>query len=879
MALSTGFRLGAYEILAKLGEGGMGEVYRARDTRLKRDVAIKVLPDAFARDPDRLSRFEREAELLATLNHPNVAAIYGFEEAASVNGIVLELVEGPTLADRIAGHPMAVDEALAIARQVADALEAAHGKGVVHRDLKPANIKMTPGGQVKVLDFGLAKAMESAASPDASASLSPTMVSPATQAGIILGTAAYMSPEQARGKAVDQRADIWAFGCVLFEMLTGRSPFEPGETVSDAIAAILTREPDWNALPADTPPSVRRLLRRCTQKDVNRRLSHIADARLELDDATFIEAVPVVGSKPAGRGWRVVVPWAIAALVAVVSGVLVWSAREDRQEPLPPALLELALPPNLELYTAARTIAMSPDGRRLAFIGVLSGGRQIYVRPLDQFESSPLRGTDGVSTLFFSSDGTSIGFVTSAGVLKTISLADGVIATLAEGVSFQTGAAWSEDDTIIFPRGSTLWSMPRAGGQPRQLATLDAGRGETEHAWPIVLPGGRTLLFAAGSSERRWIDALDLSTGRRRSVMESGTLPLYVSSGHLAYFRDGKMFAAPFDAAAAEVRGPSVLLLDNIPELAAGIPLVDVSRWSGTVMYSATTAFSSLVWVSRTGEEQVLNGDRRSYANPRTSPDGQGIIVQAGDLWLQDLTRSTFSRLTTGTIMANGFPIWLPDGRVMYRSATGIRIQDTGGAGAATHLLPGTTDLDYPAAVAPDGDTLILHRSTDDASFNILSVSLRNPSTMKALLETRAYESGARLSPDGRWMTYVSNETGRNEVYLTPFPGVGERHQVSTAGGTQALWNPNGKEIFYRIDDKMMAVDVTTSPTPRLSPPRLLFEARYAYGAGITIPNFDISRDGQRFIMVKPESGAGRLNVMLNWFADRGQTDASRPRP
>jgi Tol biopolymer transport system component len=876
MGLSTGSRLGAYEILAKLGEGGMGEVYRARDTRLKRDVAIKVLPEGFVSDPDRRARFEREAELLATLNHPNIAAIYGFEEAALVNGIVLELVEGPTLADRIAGRGIPVDEAISIARQVADALEAAHGKGVVHRDLKPANIKMTAGGQVKVLDFGLAKAMESAAASAASASISPTMVSPATQAGIILGTAAYMSPEQARGKAVDQRADIWAFGCVLFEMLSGRPPFEPGETVSDAIAAILTREPDWSLLPPGTPPSIRRLLRRCMQRDVGRRLTHIADARLELDDAAADEAVPIGDAGRVGSRWRAVVPWAIATVAVVGAALLVWSAPGERQEPSAMVRLELTLPPNLELYTAARTIAISPDGSRLAFIGVLSGARQIYVRPLDQFESTPLNGTDGVSTLFFSADGASIGFVTSAGVLKTVSLADGVIATLADGVSFQGGGAWSEDDSIIVPRGSTLWRITHSGGRPTQLATLDAGRGETGHAWPTVLPGGRTLLFAGGSNERRGIDSLDLSTGTRAPVIESGTLPLYVSNGYLAYFRDGRMFGSPFDADGMQVTGPSVPLLDSIPELAAGIPLVDISR-SGTVVYSATTAFSSLVWVSRTGEEHVLNGERRGYANPRTSPDGERIMVQAGDLWLQDLSRSTFSRLTTGTILNNGFPIWLPDGRVMYRSATGLRIQDTSGAGAASELVPRTTELDYPAVVAPDGDTLIVMRSTEDASFNILSTSFRDPSTtMKPLLQTRAYESGARLSPDARWMTYVSNETGRYEVYVTPFPGPGERQQVSTAGGTQALWNPNGKEIFYRIDDKMMVVDVTTSPTMKLSSPRQLFEARYAYGAGITIPNFDISRDGQRFIMVKPEPGAGRMNVVLNWFANRGASTAKR---
>ena len=867
MALSSGFRLGAYEILAKLGEGGMGEVYRARDTRLKRDVAIKVLPDGFARDPDRLSRFEREAELLATLNHPNVAAIYGFEEAALVNGIVLELVEGPTLADRIAGRAVPVDEALAIARQVADALEAAHGKGVVHRDLKPANIKLTPGGQVKVLDFGLAKAMESAASPAASASISPTMVSPATQAGIILGTAAYMSPEQARGKTVDQRADIWAFGCVLFEMLTGRSPFGVGETVSDSIAAILTREPDWNALPDGTPPSVRRLLRRCMQKDVHRRLFHIADARLELDDVAGDEPVAAVGSTRVSARWRPLVPWAVGVVAVSVVGLLLWFSRGIERTPPPLARLELTLPPNIELYTSARTIALSPDGTRLAFIGVMSGARQIYLRRLDQFEASPLRGTDGVSTLFFSPRGDSIAFVTSSGVLKTVSLADGLITTLVDEAGFLGGGAWNEDDTIVFPRGSTLWRVPRTGGKPTQLTTLDARGGETSHVWPALLPGGRILLFAAGSNDRRRIEALDLSTGKRTTVIENGTLPLYVAAGYLAYFREGKMFSAPFDARALTVTGPDVLLIDNIPELASGVPLVDVSL-SGAVMYSASTAFSSLVWVSRTGDEQILNGDRRSYANPRTSPDGQRIIVQAGDLWVQDLARPTFSRLTTGTILTNGFPIWLPDGRVMYRTQNGLRIQS--GAAGATELVPGTTDLDYPGAVGPDGDTVIIHRSTEETSFNILSVSLRDPSKAKTLLQTRAYESGARLSPDGRWMTYVSNETGRNEVYIVRFPQFGERELVSTAGGTQAVWNPNGREILYRIDDKMMSVDVTTSPVLKLSPPRLLFEARYAYGAGITIPNYDISRDGQRFIMVKPETGAGRLNVVLNWFGGRG---------
>ena len=706
------------------------------------------------------------------------------------------------------------------------------------------------------------------------ASMSPTMVSPATQAGIILGTAAYMSPEQARGKAVDQRADIWAFGCVLFEMLTGKSPFGSAETVSDSIAAILTRDPEWNALPSDTPISVRRLLRRCVEKDVSRRLHHIGDARLELDDAVVSEAATDIGRRNVRSRWQTALPWAIAAIAVVTAALsLLWSRPDSATRATGATRLELTLPPNLELYTSARTIAVSPDGSRVAFIGVLNGARHIYLRRLDQFEAVALRGTDAVSTLFFSPDGTSMGFVTSAGILRTISLTDGVVATVTDRVSFLGGGAWDADgSSLIVPRGATLWRVPVRGGEPKQLTALDPVRRDTRHEWPIVLPGGKAILFASASNDGWGIDSIDLDTNERRTIIERGTLPLYANVRRLAYFRDGQMFAVPFDAAALKTTGPATSLLGDVPALTAEIPLLDMSS-SGTLVYSATTAFSTLVWVSRKGEEQVLNGERRSYANPRISPDGQRFIVQAGDLWVQDLARATFSRLTTGTILVNGFPIWIPGGRVMYRGPTGLRVQGTSAAGGDAQVIPGTTDLDYPGVVAPDGDTLVFLRSTQDSAFNILSLSLRDPTKTKTVLQTRAYEGGARLSPDGRWMSYVSDETGRNEVYLTPFPGPGERLQVSTEGGTQAIWNPNGKEIFYRADDRMMAVDVTTDPAPRLSSPKVLFEGRYAYGAGITIANFDVSRDGQRFVMVKPESGAGRLSVVLNWFAERGRQD------
>jgi Tol biopolymer transport system component len=513
-------------------------------------------------------------------------------------------------------------------------------------------------------------------------------------------------------------------------------------------------------------------------------------------------------------------------------------------------------------------MALSPDGSQLAFIGTLSGARNIYLRRLDQFEATPLRGTDGASTLFYSADGTSIGFVTSSGILKTISLVDGVIATEVDGAGFLTGGAWGADDSMIFPRGATLWRRLRKGPAAKQVTTLDAARGDVRHAWPAVLPGSRTLLFAVASNQGSRIDSIDLSTNERHTVVQSGTLPMYTSSGYLVYFRDGRMFAAPFDATKAVVTGPAVPLLDSIPVLTAEVPLIDISL-SGTVMYSSTTEFSSLVWVSRKGAEEVLNSDRRSYANPRMSPDGQRIMVQAGDLWVQDLVRGSFSRLTTGTVLTNGFPIWLRDGRVMYRSPTGLRVQGTRGPGDSMQLIPGTTEIDYPGAVAADADTLVFLRSTEETSFNIMSVSLRDPAKLKSVLQTPAYEGGARLSPDGQWLTYVSNETGRNEIYITPFPGPGDRTPVSIAGGTQAVWNADGTEIFYRVDDKMMVVRVTTSPTLKLSSPETLFDGRYAYGAGVTIPNFDVSRDGRRFVMVKPESGAGRLNVVLNWFANR----------
>jgi eukaryotic-like serine/threonine-protein kinase len=879
LSLERGTRLGIYEIESVLGAGGMGEVYRARDTRLKRDVAIKILPAAFAGDPDRIARLEREAEVLATLNHPNIAAVYGFEDTPVAIGIVLELVEGPTLADRIAEGPLPIDEALAIARQIADALEAAHEKSVIHRDLKPANIKITPSEKVKVLDFGLAKMAEVEPARSSSLSMSPTLAVQATSAGLILGTAGYMSPEQARGKPVDRRTDIWSFGCVVYEMVTGRPVFQTGETVSDAIAAILTREVDWNAVPAHVPSSIRRLLRRCLEKDPDRRLHHIADARLEIADAMSGPSSDETVKPHVPPVWTRILPWAIAAIALSIAAFAVWATSGGRSsEAAPVRRLELNLPPGVEMFTSSQTVAVSPDGTRIAFIGIRSGARQVYLRSLDQFEAVPLDGTDSATGCFFSPDGRSLGVLNNQGLMRTVSFSDRLVTTVTDGVNFLYGASWGDDDRIVFVRDRALWHISRSGGKATQLTKLGGEQGDTLHWQPRYLPGAKTLLFVASSGDRRRIDALTLATGQRRTVIEGGSVPMYATSGHLLFVRNTEMLVAPFDVDRLEVVGPTAQVIDRLPTQLQGIPSIDISA-SGTVAYAPTTAVSRLVTVTRQGAEQPLNDVARNYATPRLSPDGTRLLVQAGDLWIQDLTRSNFSRLTSHDAVINAFPTWLPDGRrVIYRSASGLRIKDAEGGDGDGQVVAGTGDSDYAADFANDADTLTFVRSTQTTSFDILTLSLRDPTKVQVLLKTSAYEGGPRLSPDKKWLAYVLNEGAQNDVYLRPYPAMDRRWAVSTQGGTQPVWNPTGKEIFYRSGDKMMAVDVdvTTSPEVKLSTPRVLFEQRYAYGAGITFANYDVTRDGQRFIMVKDEVTGGRLNVVLNWLTELNRLAPAR---
>jgi Tol biopolymer transport system component len=848
----------------------MGEVYRARDSRLKRDVAIKVLPDSVARDPERLARFEREAEVLATLNHPNIGAVYGFEESPDANGIVLELVEGPTLADRIEaaakGSGLSIDEVLPIARQIVEAMIAAHERGIVHRDLKPANIKITPDGKVKVLDFGLAKASESNTGSRINVTAMPTITSPAlmTGVGVVLGTAAYMSPEQARGRSVDARADIWAFGAVLYEMLTGRRAFD-GDDVTETIANIVKTEPDWTALPAETSVAIRALLRRCLQKDPERRLRHIADARFNLEDAETLSLPAPRPSTPAR-----VLPWAVAACAlaaATALGGMNWGRAPRSASAGQTVRLELNLPSGVELFTASsRTIAVSPDGRRIAFIGVRGGTRSVFVRSLNQFDATPVRGSDGPTACFFSPDGNSIGMISAAGFLKTISLQDGASATVSEGVNFLYGAAWLPDDTIVFVRNGTLWRVNRSGGTAKAITSH--GAQETMHGWPLGVPGGKAILFSVLSGDQWRIESLVLATGARSPVVQRASFPLLVGGGRLLVFRDGGMLSAPFDPEHLTLTGPLVRSLDSLDASTLEAPLYDASP-SGTMIYSGASSMSRLVWVTRAGTEQPMNAVIRGYATPRLSPDGSRVVVQAGNLWLQDLARSTFTRLAAKDEATAAFPTWSADGRkVMVRTSLGMTMLDADGSGRS-EVVPGTSEFDYPAAMTADGGTLVFLRSGQETSFDIMTLPLGSPRQIRALVKTSAYEGGARLSPDGKWLSYVSNESGQNEIYVRPFGGPDRRWQVSSLGGTQAVWNANGREIFYRDGNKMMTVDVAAGADGlTLSPPHLLFEQRYAFGAGVTIANYDVSRDGQRFLMVKDEAGAGQLSVVLNAFAD-----------
>jgi serine/threonine-protein kinase len=889
MPLEPGQKFSHYRLVEKIGEGGMGVVWRARDTRLDRDVALKVLPEAFTSDADRLARFEREAKVLASLNHPNIGSIHGLEEADGVKALVLELVEGPTLADRIAEGPIPLDEALPIARQVAEAFEAAHEQGIIHRDLKPANVKVKTNGTVKVLDFGLAKAFLPEVG-DADLSQSPTLTARATQMGVIMGTAAYMSPEQARGKPVDKRTDIWAFGCLLYETLTGRQTF-PGETVSDTIAAVLKQEPNWSALPASTPIKVRDLLQRCLQKDSQQRLRDIGDARIEIEESLAEpSAAPREGmAVRIGPSWKRPVTWSVLGLLVVLSaltgGLTVW--RLIRTPLSSPPLNRLAVPLQsaapLESKTLHPAVALSPDGTHLVYVARRSDSTQLYLRPMDQFEATPIPGTEGGSGPFFSPDGRWVGFFAD-GMLKKVSLLGGSPLRICEVPSAMVrGASWGGDDTIVFSwlASMGLLRVSAKGGIPK--AVTEAG--SHSYLWPEILPGGRDILFtsiARGRFADARIGVLSLETGETKFLDVLGSNAHYAPSGHVVFARAGALLAVPFDLEQRESIGEPMIVVEDVmgnPSTGAGHFSISGAGDLAYVGGAVDAAESTLVWVDRRGKEEPLPLPQGVYEDPRLSPNGQrlAVTVNSNDIWVYDVNRGTPIRLTFDEAVEHE-PIWTPDEKRITFSSNRDgtpnlfwRLAD--GSGEAEQLTK-SEYAHYANAWSPDGKVLI-YTTTSDRIGGVDTWLFRldngmNDRKTEPFINTPHSEWSAKFSPNGRWVAYLSDEMGQAEVYVRPYPERDPKIPISTGGGVEPVWARDGRELFYRNGDKMMVVSITVEPTFIPSKPEMLFEGQYRLSAP-GYPYYDVAPDGQRFVMIKASgvrSAPTYVNVVLNWFEE-----------
>jgi serine/threonine-protein kinase len=881
MTIASGAQFGPYQILSLLGAGGMGEVYRARDAKLNRDVAIKILPEAFAHDGEWVSRFKREAQVLASLNHPNIAAIYGLEEFKGAHGLVMELVDGATLADRIAFGAIPLSESLPIASQIAEALEYAHEKGVIHRDLKPANIKIARDDAVKILDFGLAKVFGAdAGDQNSDLSHSPTLIR-GTQAGMILGTAAYMSPEQAQGKPVDKRSDIWSFGVVLSEMLTGRQLFA-GETVSDIIAAVLRDKVDWSALPADAPASLRKLLGRCLERDRKRRLRDIGDARIEIADmlSDGPDAVPessVTTALPK-TGWRVLA-WSLAAILAVAIGWIL--LRPASVAPSDPLHLSITLQPTQELgRDGDLLVALSPDGSRLVFEAHHGSDReQLFLRQMDRPEVTPIPGTVGAANPCFSPDGKWVLFYAD-NKLKKVSLAGGEPQVVCDGD--WGGASWGPGDTIIFARNynTGLFRVPATGGTPEELTSPDMTKGELGHLWPQILPDGKSVLFTALSApmEKARIVVLSLETRKQRVLIEGGVFARYVATGHLVYARGKTMMAMPFDLASLKVTGPAVSVLEDVPAHSSNGNSQFAISESGLLAYVPASGWATdrmLVSVDRQGVGQPLTDRLKAYAGATLAPDGRRLALviednnKSSDVWVYELDRGVLTRLTSGAT-AEFNPVWTPDGKRIIFSLENpvynLFWKAADGGSAEEPLLTGGNDK-YPGSVSPDGKVLAFSEQDPETRLDLWVLPLEGERRPKPFLQTPYIEMRPAFSTDGHWLAYQSNQSGRDEVYVQAYPGPGAKVQISTDGGTEPVWGGNGRELFYRNGRKVLAVAlIKTSPEFLAGKPVELFEGPYS--SDQYRPGYDVTPDGQRFIMVKvPEGSAPRqINVIVNWF-------------
>ena len=893
MSLAPGARLGPYEILAPLGAGGMGVVYRARDTRLGRDVALKFLPQGFAEDPERHARFEREAKLLAALNHPNIAVLYGLEHLDGQHALAMELVEGEGLEERIVRGAVPLEEALPIARQVADALEAAHEKGIVHRDLKPANVKVRPDGAVKVLDFGLAKAWDEQAS-GSDLAFSPTITGHHTRAGVILGTAAYMSPEQARGKAADKRADIWAFGCLLFEMLSGRKAFE-GETVSDVLAAVLKTDPDWDLLPSDVPPAIRRVLTRCLERNPKLRIRDIGDARFELDEAARGGAtgaaipadgsIPVVGAR--GGAW---LPWTVALLGAALGVGLTLNSMRARSSGMP-SVRAYVLPPEGVTFAfdgATGGAVISPDGRRLAFVaGGAVSPRRLWVRSLDSLTAQPLEGTSGASYPFWSPDSRFLGFF-AQGKLEKIDTFGGpsqVICATGEA----RGGTWSAEGVIVFAPAvsSGLQRVPSAGGTPTDVTKLDRAHGQTSHRWPVFLPDGRHFLFWAGSPESAaqttsGIYVASLAGGEPRFVVHADSDGLYAPPGFLLYILDQTLMARPFDAGRQELTGEAL----PVAELVSNPESYRLGRFTvsqdGTLVYLAGQPVRRQVtWLNGTGAEVGTVGEPASISGSiRLSPNGQILAEPVQDpqsknvdIWLVDLARGVKTRFTFAPADDDA-PVWSPDGsRIAWSSnAKGtldLYVKSSSGAGDGELLF--ASDSDKAATDwSRDGRFITFTQlGVNGTGADLWILPMSGDRKPYELLATQFNEGNGMFSPDGRWLAYQSDESGTDEIYITPFPRASGKWQVSQGGGEAPSWRSDGLAVYYATPDgRLMEASVTARTSAvEVGTPHEFSKAQIT-GFGSHNWNYAVVPKGDRVLVVRSvQTAPTPLTLVTNWSA------------
>jgi Tol biopolymer transport system component len=876
MALTNGSRIGPYEIDSLVGAGGMGEVYRARDTRLDRDVALKILPDAFARDPERLSRFEREAKTLASLNHPHIAQIYGLEQSGDTTALVMELVEGEDLSRRIGRGRLPLDEALPIARQIAQALETAHERGIIHRDLKPANVKVRADGTVKVLDFGLAKLTAPAITEGTN---SPSITSPAmTLGGVVLGTAAYMAPEQAKGKPVDRRADVWAFGCVLYEMLAGQHAFE-GEDVSDTVASVLTREPDWSTLPAKTPPGIRRLLRRCLQKDPARRLRHAGDAAIEIDEATA-DSAGQDAAPPAILQRRERLVWAVALTIAVVVAASLAALLIVRPTSLAPEMrVEITTPPT----TDPISLALSPDSQTIAFVATDTGRPRLWLRSLQSGAVWPLTGTDGASLPFWAPHGRSIGFFADDGRLKRIDLDGGAVRVLANA-PLPRGGAWSRDDTILFvPFTGPIFRLSAAGGEPTAVTRLEPR--QSSHNTPRFLPDGEHFVYyVTGAPEIRgvYVAALGASEGRR--LVDADSIAVETSSGYLLFVRNGTLFAQPLDPARLEMRGSPLAVAESIalqPLTVFQAAAVSASL-TGRIIYRSGSLLvqRQFVWFDRSGKEvgKVGSVDSAVPLSPAFSSNGRRLALNRtvdgnSDIWLLETERGGLSRFTSHP--ANDIQaIWSPDGsRILFSSNRSGSYQlyekSTLGALEEKVILPiQSPPLDW----SRDGRFLLFQTRDPNTGSDIWVLPFAAGQKPFPVVQTEFEERHGQFSPDGKWIAYESTESGRSEVYVQPFPGPGTRSPISINGGAQPRWRGDGKELFFiGFDERLMAVPISlprNSGPAEAGPPIPLFVTHLGGAIQVTSrQQYLVSTDGSRFLMntVLEGAAASSITLILNW--------------